>query len=713
MRSWNNLIRPEFSTSLKHAHVFLNPATVCSNYVGITLNACSQTVMMSRFGQDLSAWTHWASRVRDRGDVTYILGATMDELGRAMYAGASKLKQEAGSTLSDVAALFQAFKAVQETMVAPSIKVNNYGKRILESLANSGRITLSYEWTPASVFETVYPQIPDLSEADAEAGLFKAPSLSQPWCSAVATITTYIDMLRWKSSTLSFLADAQAIDGISITSRTAYDLKVKLQQMKSAVTLFALYELQPLIAYARMVLPFYRYVQSLNSNLYRDDDRLVKRGSSLIDGIQDIANYRLHDVLDPVCATYQSAMTVDTIWGEIPVIPFVGRSSGAKDGRIVDICNVAANVAQIDPVSGVPMTGQQAVALNLVEQWRKMLSESPGSNTAWKGLYGSTSVSKNVDGKEEEKFTAAIWLHWRHVINALNGFIGLANLDQMVQHLEWSGNSVNLGAMKMQSRGADFMFSDAERYQGNSWQAASGITPVLMICNPMSTLLEKRTMAQFGIGTNIINKYPVGVRGVYGDDTTDSIVARFYIPKSASCYESHASDEHNIAASQPAVVSFYESRMERVVDENYSQNAPVLLPAGIVETSAVKQDSWDGSISSSNSADLKKAVILQWSSQMTPVSSAQFVSSDTGFNMRVVVHLAHDKRYCLSDRWGKIIGLIAEPGDVIFDERDEKEMVLSGDSHEPLSAYSVHLMDTQKNRVGGVVVGQDFFNERG
>lgn len=709
MRSWNNRSRADFTGYRRTGHLFISPSTVLANCLAMIIKGASQSVVGTRFMKKPAAWIEWRANLRlPTNDIPSFLTASMDELGRAMYGGARKAN--ANDPATPESTLYTAFKKVQEGMVAPHDKIQNYGLYIAETIEDKSLdISVSYDWSPASVGYTIYPQLPNLREANETETLFMCPSLSQPWSRAIANSVASIDMIRWRNDTICFLADKATLSGVSNTARTAYDLMNKLTQMKTAVALFSVYEIQPLVAYARMVLPFYQYVQQLHVEKCGENERLVKRGASLVECVQYVASLPLIEVLEPMCSAFNTEITAETIWGSLRVVPMVARR---KESNIfVDPRGKAAQTSTLHQETGLP-AGVTNTNWDLIAEWRSLLMMPPQADAKWSSLYTVLKVEKK-SGEDVTSSTEVNWVSWRTVATVLQNFMSAPDISAVVGHLGWSLSRTNVGAFKIETRGSDFMWSDAERYQGNVWQACLGITPALLICNRISDEYAKKTQTEFGVSSQTIRRYAIGLRGIIGDDSKDQICERYYIPKSASCKEDNCSDAIAMEENDPAVAAYYKKLLVGVVNPYYEQEVPKTIPPDQKDLYTVINDSWDGCITSVKDVDsLKKGISNQWSNQMQPVEKAVFVHKPEGFNMRVLVRQSRSKSLYISDRWGMITGHIDEPGDVIFDSDDDLDTVLGGGDHQPISQYVSSFVSNQSSVHGGVVIGTDFFSER-
>lgn len=709
MRSWNNRSRADFSGARRTGHLFISPSTALANCLAMIIKGASQSVVGTRFMRKTEAWTEWRTIMRGAdNDIPSFLTASMDELGRAMYGGARK--SNANEAATPESTLYAAFKKVQETMVAPHEKVQNYGLYISKAVEDKDLgITLSYDWSPASITYTTYPQMPNLREATDSDTVFMCPSLTQPWSRAIANISASIDMIKWRNDTLCFLADKATLSGVSNTARTAYDLMNKLTQMKTAVALFAVYEIQPLVAYARMVLPFYQYVQQLHVELFGEHERLVKRGVSLVECVQYVASLPLIDFLEPVCSAFNTEISAETIWGPLKVVPMVGLRKDSNE--YVEPRGKANLTSTLSAETGLPI-GSTGTEWDLINEWRTVLAVAPQADAKWNFL--SAKISKTTkDDKVLTVINPVDWVSWRTVASVLQNFMSAPDINEVVNHLGWSPSKTNIGSFKIETRGADFMWSDAEKYQGNVWQTCLGITPSLLICNQISDGYAKKTQSEFGVADNTIRRYAIGLRGIIGDDSQDQISERYHIPESASCKEMDVSDVVRLDESDPAVAHYYKQLLPGIVTPRYVQEEPQPIPADDKGKYLIIHDSWDGCISSSvDIASLKKGIMTQWSKSMQPVEKASFVYKADGFNMRVLVRQSRSKCLYISNRWGRITGHINEPGDVIFDSEDDLDTVLGGGDHQAISQYVSALLSNQANVHGGVVIGTDFFSER-
>lgn len=656
-------------------------------------------------------WADWSAKIRaavKAGVLPSRLTAHLDEIGRAGFLTAVK-----GGKSAAEATLFDEFSKVLEVAAAVHQPVPSWSKHVLGQLLSTQSVSAELVFQPALVTPKVHVRPAELASGKI-GDLFRSPSLNQKFCMDISMITTIVDSVRWNNPTFSLFCDAKTIEGVAITNRATFDLMTKRMQLKSGVILWLLYEIQPLVAYANLVLPLYRKIQAKHLDMFGSEDRAVKRADRLIEAVEKVASLPLHELWSAGSAVNRSSISVDSIFGVSEGWLLPGIFTGTKDleGDVIFAHN--NDEPTIPMVTRDKMladaAGDDNSVIAYVKALRTVADDRYNTVDASSGLWPRSTTAEDTSEKVELKN----WLDWRTLAMTLSNLVGLAELVAIKNHLGWTTGVSTVGEIAIDNRGSDFAFTDTDGYQKNVWQVLLGITPSIALSNPAVFKHYLDSDLSFGKGANRLRWSLISFSGHFGDYRTHSALERYYIPESASCKEEGSAVKRGLKISQPNVAAYYRSIFENgIVGPDYSTTAP------LVDVIGYKQDSWDGaftapisSISDINTAvkAMGIAIAKQHTGNTLAADEASYVHKAAGFNKRAPVHYARSAACLVISNYYEAFAQVEDNCSVTWDSDSETEVDVSHSSSSVLSTFlDMHVPAIQAEVKGGYSVAINKF----
>lgn len=722
MRSIRHLARPEKTINTFIYGRTLDYTVGVSNLLNGYLDSKDVAATATPLIKSATAWTDWDRALRSKSNSLHsLLFSTVDDVGRASYSE-SEVKLQ-------FKALNRAFSTVHEKYPDLGSAIRNI---ISSTSSTHHKCALSaYEiWSPAYVVPKRYDMMTALrssvvseeGDAAAQMALFRCPSLSQPFSVQLGTATAFLDMAGWGTNILASLVDGKTLEGISQTDRSHYDLLQKRLLQQSAVALWLLYTIQPLILHARFIWPLLNAVQEMNLDQYGEDDDLVRRGRRVVEGVRSVADLPLFELWNPAASVPYADIQVDGVFGKRKSLVFPGiyrfnhrwkkNPAGTEAatvlgpmGDIADISSEEDAVASIDgsffdnirAVVSSDVLSNKGSHLSLVYCWRAMLN-SPFDREA------TTLDHLLNDGKP--------WVDWRVVTRVLRNHVGMGKqTDHLCTNLKWKrGGPTNLGTFDIDARGADFSFTDTRHYQKNIWQTALGLTPALPLCNKKSFKYSIDAEKGFGIGGMAVRTSLFSYTGNLGDEDGDRFGERFFIPASGNCGES-VDYVSELAQRQPAALRHYRNVLGGLIlPEHYDVQPKV----NGIQNQEYEYNSWDGALMTSSSVALTRPdkegvaskIAIQYAG-CTPIEDTQFVTRPDGFTQRGVAVIGHRQSTLLINRYGEIRAEVKDPGTVIWDEDSETEVNIGGSSIAAIDALFSFMDDRLRGSSRGGIDNVD------